>query len=407
VRFLGRYPARAGTAFGLAVLAASTALTPGVWRTSDTDVSLYAHYGSRVVAGDIPYRDFFVEYPPGSLAPMTLPAAMTTHRHTYGLLFVVEMLVLLALTIAATAATASAAGLRGARLLLAIVPAAAAPLLLGAVAVQRFDLLAALLTTIGLWAAVRDRWASAGVAIALGAVVKLYPVLLLPALLVYASARGGRTASRRAVAGVAVAAVVTVGPFAVLAAGGLWHALHYQLARPLQVETLPASAALAAHLVAGFHVGLHNGSGSVNYAWPGGAALHALQRVAFVVGLAVSIALSLGRARDARGLVASAATVLTVAVTFGGVLSPQYVIWLLPLVSLMSGRAGRWATALLVMVMLATRIEYHEYVDLVRHLSGQSIVWLVVRNLLLLALCALVGAALARVSAGQRRLARA
>ena len=43
------------------------------------DVTLYAHDAKLVVAGKIPYRDFTLEYPPGSLAAFLPPAVSEAH----------------------------------------------------------------------------------------------------------------------------------------------------------------------------------------------------------------------------------------------------------------------------------------------------------------------------------------
>jgi len=379
--------ALAAAALVVVLLAGAVLLTPGVWRTSGTDVSLYHDYGARIRNGAVPYRDFFVEYPPGSLVPMALPAVATTSPRGFGHLFVGEMLVLLAVTSLVVAATASGAGMGLGRSVVAMLPVAIAPLLLGPVVVQRFDVLAALLSVLAVAACVRGRWSSAGVAVAAGTAVKLYPVLILPAVVAYAAARGGRRSATRVVAAFAVVTAGAFAPFVVLSPRGLWHALDYQLARPLQVETLVSGAALVAHLLAGFAVGLHTGSGSVNYAWPAGAAAHLAQRAVFVIALLVTVGFSLLKARGAVGFILAAATVTAVAVTFGSVLSPQYVVWLLPLVPLVAGNAGVALTGALVAVMVATRIEYAKYTALVRHLSSDSILWLAIRNALLLALC--------------------
>lgn len=38
------------------------------------DVAIYRRAGEAILAGEVPYRDFFIEYPPGSLPAFVPPA---------------------------------------------------------------------------------------------------------------------------------------------------------------------------------------------------------------------------------------------------------------------------------------------------------------------------------------------
>ena len=44
------------------------------------DTPIYQRYGELMVNGKIPYRDFGLEYPPGSLFPFVLPSLGASHR---------------------------------------------------------------------------------------------------------------------------------------------------------------------------------------------------------------------------------------------------------------------------------------------------------------------------------------
>lgn len=76
-------------------------------------------------------------------------------------------------------------------------------------------------------------------------------------------------------------------------------------------------------------------------------------------------------------------------IAFGKVLSPQYLVWLLPLVRLVRGLRGVVAGALLVASMLLTQLWFpYRYLDLVYELDARAS-WLVVsRDLALVALLA-------------------
>src|SRR4029450_758529 len=100
---------------------------------------------------------------------------------------------------------------------------------------------------------------------------------------------------------------------------------------------------------------------------------------------------SRGRPGAERLLTASAAAVAAF-ITFGKVLSPQFLIWLIPLVPLVAGTAGIAACWLFAAALVTTQLWFpHRYWDVVDlHSAG----WLVlVRDLLLVALVAVLAAA--------------
>ena len=63
------------TIAALVLLGVTSAL---VWSRADDasswDVPLYQSFGDRIVDGEVPYRDFRVEYPPGSLPAFVVPS---------------------------------------------------------------------------------------------------------------------------------------------------------------------------------------------------------------------------------------------------------------------------------------------------------------------------------------------
>jgi hypothetical protein len=90
-------------------------------------------------------------------------------------------------------------------------------------------------------------------------------------------------------------------------------------------------------------------------------------------------------------VLAAAATVTAFAV-LGRVLSPQYLLWLVPLVALLAPRL-RAAAALLVAAMLLTRAIYPARYDALVAFEATPIWLLVARDALLLALAAQIGIA--------------
>jgi hypothetical protein len=105
--------------------------------------------------------------------------------------------------------------------------------------------------------------------------------------------------------------------------------------------------------------------GSQNVAGHGAiATLFALLQIATLVAL--WIAFARGPATGDRLLRYSAAAVCAF-IAFGKVLSPQFLIWLIPLVPLVRGRRGCAATALLTVALVLTQVwfprRYWDYVN--------------------------------------------
>ncbi len=310
------------------------------------DAGTYAVYGRALVLdGRVPYRDFYDEYPPGSVPVFALPALLWNAH--YILTFKLLMTACGAGFVACAAWTRRRLALSPLRL----VPVAAAPVLLGPVFLNRYDPVPALATALALVALLRRRGRSAGALLGLGAALKVYPLALaLPAARRVRSRAG-------AAAALAAAVAVTCLPFVALAPGGVGFSLKTQLERHLQIESLGASVLLALSKLGIHHVGYVSRSSidvGGGLASAVGAASVALS-VALVL-LAVRAYLA-GPDDDAR-LVTAFAACTTAVVAFGKVLSPQYLTWLVPLVPLAAGRKGRAAAAAFLLALALTQPEY-------------------------------------------------
>jgi hypothetical protein len=335
------------------------------------DWPVYKSYGDAIVhAGRVPYRDFAVEYPPAAIPAFILPSLFGDYASAF------------AWTMCAcgVALVAVVARLRP----LAALYVALAPVLVGSLILSRFDLWPALLATAALVALVVDRpwlaWTLLGVAVA----AKVWPAVLVPLALVYSLRRGERRAPLAGVAALGVALV----PFAVVAPYGLWESLRGQASRPLQIESLGAS------LFTTFgHPGVVSSHGSQNVSGHTTAAA-VFSAAQVVVLLALWIAFARGPADDDRLLRYSAAAVCAF-VVLGKVLSPQYLIWLVPLAPLVRGRRGAAATAALTAALVLTQVwfplHYWGYAD---HWHHAGVV--LARNLALLGLLGILVAPVAR-----------
>jgi hypothetical protein len=350
------------------------------------DTVEYHRYGSAMASGHVPYRDFPVEYPPGALPAFGIPAIGSPSFNVYHREFQILMALcgvgaLAAMSVALRELAASAERTAGALCFFAL-----APLALGSVILYRYDLWPAFLTVAGIAAVLARRQRLGLAAIGLGIAAKAFPAVVLPPALVYVwRTRGRREALLCLAVSAAVVAVVVV-PFLALAPHGVWESIVRQTTRPLQLESLGSALLLAAHHAGGLALTLDSSRGSQNLVGSLPHAAGAASSVLLgVVLVAIWVAAARGPATPERFVRWSVASVAAF-VALGKVLSPQFLIWLLPLVPLVRGRRGLTASALLGLALLLTQVWFPiRYFDLVAFDPFPSWV-LLARDLVLVAL---------------------
>ena len=350
------------------------------------DTIEYHRYGTAMLSGHVPYRDFGIEYPPGALPAFGLPAIGKPGLAVYEREFQVLMALCGIGSLAAMSVALRNLGASAERMAAALGFFALAPLALGSVILYRYDLWPTFLTVAGLAAVLARRERLGFAALGLGIAAKAFPAVVIPPALAYVwRTRGWREALLCLGAAAAVVAVVVV-PFLALAPHGVWDSIVRQTTRPLQIESLGASLLLVAHHVGGLGLTLESSRGSQNLVGSLPDAVGAASSALLVLALiAIWIAAARGPATPERLVRWSAASVAAF-VALGKVLSPQFLIWLLPLVPLVRGRRGLAASALLGLALLLTQVWFPiRYFDLVAFDELPSWV-LLARDLVLVAL---------------------
>jgi hypothetical protein len=355
------------------------------WLGSDT--AYYADRGLRVLYHEWPYTNFPYEYPPLSLLLFMLPPLKGTLA-TYHTWFAVQMIAIDALAAVVTTAAAARIWPGIGRPFAAACTLALAVVAGGAVAIDRFDGAVALVLAGIVLCLVWDRWAVAGALSGLGFALKLIPIVVLPVVLILAARK--RTVVWVALLAVAFAVVPFV-PFALHDFHGLRSSLFgMQTGRGLHIESVPAAPFLLAQVLHPGVVHIVFPFASLTVNGPGIAHVAGLAPV-FVLALLALVALAAWRSRDvlrtSRETIPPAVLACLLASLCGNkVLSPQHLLWILPLVALcLAGRerSPRVAGVLLLGAMVLTQVEYpwmyYQQVDL---RTGALLV-IVARNLLL------------------------
>jgi hypothetical protein len=267
--------------------------------------------------------------------------------------------------------------------------------LLGATTYARFDLVPGLLVGAALLVlATRPRLAAAAGAVAAG--LKLWPVLVLPALAAPAPGRRAVVLVVAAVGGLLAGATLVVAGW-----DRLLSPLTWQAERGLQIESVAATPAMVAWALAPEWYALgfteHN---AYEVAGPGVGELLAVSEtlsLLLVPGLLWLwlLAFRRGRHLGPEAVVWLALAAVSAFVVTSKVLSPQYLLWLLPLaaaaVAVTGQRAVRAWTALLLVATASTQLVFPElYGNLTvdgAH-RGWTVLVLAVRNALLVWLAA-------------------
>lgn len=287
----------------------------------------------RLDAGAVPYRDNAVEYPVITGGFMWVTAGLTRGLHALmssqdqGVLFAILTCILLAVCgLLTTAGTVGAAGRR---------PYDAAIFALSPLLVfhafSNWDLIAMACTSCALWAWARQKPVAAGVLIGLGTAAKLYPAfLLLPIILLAIRTARYRQAAWCAATVVATWLAVNL-PFANAYYGGWREFYSFSANRDAEASTFW----YIGHYLASTGLGHGNPPG---WAPPGTA-------VAIVVLAAFAVVCALSLLAPMRPRLAQLAFLVVLAFLLTTkVWSPQYSLWLVPLIAL---ARPRWRITLI------------------------------------------------------------
>ena len=354
---------RAHAIGAIALLVAGWALTLWVAPWSDervNDLFVYRGFAEPLLDGALPYRDFAFEYPPLAAPLIALPGLVGTGEETFRWAFALWTLAGGAAVVLLCGALARATGGDPRRAMFA---AALMPLLCGALVRTHFDVFPVAILLGGLLLLCIDRPRAGLAVLGLGAMTKLFPLVAVPVAIVWLVARGHRREAWQGA--LACAATMAVVALAAVAASpdGAADAVRYHLDRPVQIESSPAMVVLGLDAVgAGDAVSLssHRSDGLLHDAADAVSALLA----GVLVGLVALLAARVGRTPRELVLASLAGTIAFA--LFGKVLSPQFVIWALPLGALAFAWRSHALAAAIGAAAVLTQIEFPaHYFDVV------------------------------------------
>jgi uncharacterized membrane protein len=330
---------------GVLLLLIATALLPSTLHWHLLDLTIYARASEHVLQGHVPYKDFPLEYPPFALLPFVVPRLLAFNMpltvEAYGGMFGFVN-VLYSIGVALVLAAIAGESRRRILLVYAVFVAMFAPLL-----PWRYDLFPALLTMCALLAVLRQRPLLAGVLLGLGVAAKLYPVVIIAAIAVFYLAHADWRAALRLACGSIVAGAVIMVPFLLLAPGQMLSFVTYHEQRGLQLESVAGGLAALSGALHLTNEQLAFNFGAMHLQSAFASAVLGWLLPLFAGALLLVLWLwfrqfwrefqETGYIRFER-LVACVVSVLLVFMVTNKVLSPQYMIWLLPFVPLLGVR---------------------------------------------------------------------
>lgn len=357
-----------------------------------TVLTIFRQYALNVEQGQVPYRDFQMEYPPLSLVVFDMPTLFSpgtpTSYDTYRGIFAVEMCLLTLLVNfilvrippnhqAGQATLTVALYSMGVSILSPLLP-------------WLYDMFPALLTIIAFMFIQGRKPFWSGLTIGLAIIAKLYPLAILPVFYGYLLAWKDWKAALRLTLGLALVAALLIPLFAL---DSTWpmKMLSYHLHRGLNIDSLPGGVFLLAKVAGWAEVGIVHNFGSFNIeaasstsiaSWLAPLALLSLFLVSMAGFLRFRQESQNGKSISAQSLAAYTVTALLAFILTSRVFSPQYLIWLLPFIPLIGARSSGF---FLIIAAITIILYPFMYATLIAAIPA-SVLLLNLRNILAVAL---------------------
>lgn len=324
------------------------------------DLHIYQGYAERFLHGALPYRDVFVEYPPGAFAVFMPPTVFGAHHYNAAFKALMALCGLAAI-LAAALVLLELGATRG-RVLASVALLAVAPAAIGPIWLNTYDAWPALLTLVALLCFLRGWDVAGGAVLGLAITAKVYPLALVPLVCIYVWRRAGPRRVAVTLAALVLAAVAVVAPFAAYDLHGVASSFRSQAERGLQAESLGAAALLIADKVGLYQAHLVALTSHVAGRELRGSAADAVAAATLVLEAAAVAGVwwLYARTRDARAaLPAACAAAVAGFLAFTKVFSPQYLEWLVPLVVLTGSALAIGLTAVALVLAQSWFFHYH------------------------------------------------
>jgi uncharacterized membrane protein len=363
-------------------------------------VGLFFNDAQKIMEGALPYRDFTFEYPPLAALFFLLPRFITDQYLTYSLLYHGEVLIFILAGLWVTFNIACRLGKSPWKLLSVYTLAVLA---IGPIIGEQFDIYPAVFTLLALYYFWIGKTKTSWVFLALGTMVKLYPVFIAPVFLFCYFRNRQNTRIWQGILSFGITCLIVASPFLILSPLSLANLANYHATRGLQLESLYSAWLLALNKLGLISVSLDFKAGSVNVLSSASPFLAGISSYLMITALLIVYwfifrQIKPGKSQFSR-LGSYVFLIILTLLIFSKILSPQYLIWLLPLMPLLfvSWRYQIWIVFLLT-GFLTYCIFPLGYLNLM-NLDIGMILLLLVRDMLLVLMAVLTLVSLLRMKA--------
>jgi uncharacterized membrane protein len=369
-----------------------------LYKMQYSGTSLYFNFASRVLDGNVPYRDFAIEYPPFALFFFILPRFFTSDYWTYAIYYRIEVFIFILIGLFILYSIAQRLG-KSPWKMMAIYTASI--LAIGPIIAEQYDVFPAVMTLLALYYFWLGRYKTAWALLALGALTKIYPLFIAPIFLVYHLRNRQYRPILSGIVTFAAIGLLIFLPFLIISPSSILYLVNYHGQRGIQLESIYSSFLLIADKLGLVSVRTVMSFGSWNLLSPLSDILAKLST--YIMGLCLLITywfiykqIKPGKSQFTR-LGTYALLVTMVTLIFGKVLSPQYLIWLIPFIPLVFGPLRNTVLITFIAIGILTYLIFPVYYLELMILRIDSVLILFIRNVLLILLAVMAIVSLQRM----------
>lgn len=271
-------------------------------------------------------------------------------------------------------------------------------LAVGPIIGQQFDIFPAVIVLLSLYCFWLGKHKISWALLALGVMIKIYPVVIAPIFLIYYIRNHQYIRIRDGIITFTAVCLVIALPFIIMSPGGFINMFGYHAERGIQLESTYSGFLLVADKLDLTSVSVVRDFGSYNISGQLANTFVTISNYILVILLFTAYWIIYKRMDkgkpDIMRMGAYSLLVVLILLISSRILSPQYLIWLVPLLPLL---AGRWRYPIWILFVITGALTYYifpwHYTELAKYDTG-TIAVLISRNILLIVMAVLAGVSL-------------